>query len=720
MDFCRSACRMLCLTSLLITLKTDAGQPVLFPQAKSPRIANYDIDVRLDAKGRLLHGRQVLHWRNTAGHTVEDLEFHLYLNGFRNDQSTFMRESGGRHRGEALSEEGWGYIQIDSLTNTAGEALLPRTAFIQPDDGNPNDKTVLHLLLPTPLSPGHTITLYFVFTAKLPEPPMARTGIKNEYIMAGQWFPKIGVYENSGWNCHQFHAHSEFYADFGVYNVNITAPKGYIVGATGLCYATVNNPDSTVTHRYHAEDVHDFAWTASPDFIVLNGESQNVKIRALLQKDHASMGKRYLKAAEIAVAWFQDQYGDYPYPNLTVVDPRRGAGETGGMEYPTLITAWGAYGQPQGVRALEMVIMHEFGHNYWYHLVATNEFEEAWLDEGINTFSEMQILADTYGNTGNMIDLYGIRISDPQLQRMGYIAEPGLDPVLQPAWKYYSGSDYSSMSYNKPGLMLLTLQNLVGRDTMNRILRTWFERWQFKHPRSGDFIAVVNEVSGQNFDWFFDQALRTTAVLDYSVSEISSEEVEENRGFDFFPAESTAADSAAAESTPDSTTDSTTAGSTADSAAVTLATAKLTADAPAANAIEVDTASLRQKATPDSNEQDAVKLYYSTVKVRRLGEFIFPVELQMIFSDGDTLMQTWDGKARWKAFSVTRPARLVSAAIDAENKILLDVQLTNNSHTLERSSRGKAKLAARILFWTQFFMDMPKFFNLFTIFSAHL
>ncbi len=712
MAFSRSACCMLCLTGLLITLKTSSGQPVLFSQPKSPRIANYDIDVRLDAKARLLHGREVLRWRNTAGHAVGDLEFHLYLNGFRNDQSTFMRESGDRHRGEALSEEGWGYMQIDSLTNTAGEELLSRTAFIQPDDGNPDDQTVLHLLLPTPLSPGKTITLHMAFTAKLPEPPMARTGIKNEFVMAGQWFPKIGVYENSAWNCHQFHAHSEFYADFGVYNVNITVPKDYIVGATGLCYATVNNVDSTVTHRYHAEDVHDFAWTASPDFIVLNGASQDVKIRTLLQKDHAAMAERYLKAAEIAVAWFQDQYGDYPYPNLTVVDPRRGAGGAGGMEYPTLITAWGAYGLPEGVRALEMVIMHEFGHNYWYHLVATNEFEEAWLDEGINTFSELQILADTFGETGSMIDLCGVHISDTQLQRMGYIAQPGIDPVLQPAWKYYSGSDYSSMSYNKPGLMLLTLQNWLGRETMNRILRTWFERWQFKHPRSSDFIAVVNEVSGQNFDGFFDQALRTTAVLDYSVSEISSDEVEESHGLNFFPADSTA-DSTAA--------DSTAADSTTDSAAVALTTTALTADTLAARGIEPDTASLRRKAKPDSHEQAAEeKLYCSTVKVRRLGEFIFPVELQMIFSDGDTLIEKWDGKDRWHKFSITRPARLVSAAIDAENKILLDVQLTNNSRTLERSSRGKAKLTARILFWTQFFMDLPKFFNLFTVFSPNL
>jgi len=533
---------------------------------------------------------------------------------------------------------------------------------------------------------------------------MARTGIKKEFVMAGQWFPKIGVYENGAWNCHQFHANSEFYADFGVYNVNITVPRDYIVGATGLCHATTDNPDSTITHRFHAEDVHDFAWTASPDFIVLNGRSQDVEIRALIQKDHASMGARYLKAAEIAVAWFQDQYGDYPYPNLTVVDPRRGAAGAGGMEYPTLITAWGAYGMPEGIRALEMVIMHEFGHNYWYHLVASNEFEEAWLDEGINTFSEMQILADTYGEAGSMVDFRGIRISDTQMQRMSYISEPGLDPILQPAWKYYSGGNYASMSYNKPGLMLLTLQNWLGRETMNRILRTWFERWQFKHPRSTDFVAVVNEVSGQNFDWFFDQALHSTAVLDYSVSLITSKKENKGRGFDYF-----SADSAAAALTAD-TLASTDAGADADS---------LRKDTEADSAESALDDKHEDKKEAGKKEEEKA-LYHSTVHVRRLGEFIFPVELQMIFADGDTVTEKWDGKARWHKFSVTRPSRLLSATIDPENKILLDVQLTNNSRTLEISSRGINKLTARLLFWTQFFLDMPAFFNLFTAFSPNM
>jgi hypothetical protein len=694
--------RMLCIAGLLFVTQPGLAQQTLFAQPRSPRIANYDINVRLDAQARLLHGRETLHWRNTSSAPLSELQFHLYLNGFRNDRTTFLRESGSRRREEKPDKEGWGYIEIDTLAGADGENLSSFTSFIQPDDDNADDKSVLRLQLPEPLPAGESITLRIAFTAKLPEPPMARTGVKEEFVMAGQWFPKIGVYENNAWNCHQFHANSEFYADFGVYNVDITVPHGHIVGATGLCYAQVDNPDSTVTYRYHAEDVHDFAWTASPNYVIFSGKSQDVEIRALMQKDHISQGPRYIKAAEIAVAWFQDQYGDYPYPNLTVVDPRRGALSTGGMEYPTLITAGTAHGMPAGLRMPEMVILHEFGHNYWYHLVASNEFEEAWLDEGINTYSEIQIFSDTYGETGNMIDLWGVKLNDLQTQRMSYISQPDVDPILLPSWSYYSGNTYSTMSYSKPGLVLITLQNYLGRETMNRIMRAYFARWQFKHPHTADFIAVANEVSGQNLDWFFDQALRTTAVLDYSISRASSEKVKKPSGFDF--TFHTKSDSAA--------------GAVTDSLAITAARGKAAIEDSALqnNAAQDDKEDAKdeEKAAPDS-------LYETKVSVRRLGNFVFPVEVQMVFADGDTILEKWNGKESWKNYSYTRASRLVSATVDPEHKIPLDIQITNNSRTVDTQSAGLNKLTARLLFWTQFLFDMPQIVNpLFTLINLDL
>ena len=323
------------------------------------------------------------------------------------------------------------------------------------------------------------------FKAKLPSPPFARTGAKDEYFFVGQWFPKIAVYTEDGWNNHQFHANSEFFADYGVYNVKITVPEENVVGATGLEVDLVNNGDGTATHYFHAEDVHDFAWTTSPEFVEFTGKAQDVDIRVLMQPDHAYQGERHLAATIASVEYFQNWYGDYPFPNLTVIDPRRGAEGSGGMEYPTLITAMTQYGLPEGIRVVEMVIVHEFGHNFWYHLLASNEFEESWMDEGINTYTEIQIMDAEYAKEGRggMIDFLGIKINDVQLQRGQYLFGADLDPVVKKAWDFYNNTSYGINSYAKPGVILTTLQNYIGTEKMKEVMQAYVHRWRFKHPK---------------------------------------------------------------------------------------------------------------------------------------------------------------------------------------------------------------------------------------------
>jgi hypothetical protein len=361
------------------------AQPVIFTEPLSPRIANYDIDVKLNTETRMLEGREILTWYNKSNDAVHELQFHLYLNAFRNNRSTFMIEGGSRHRDFRIArKEGWGYIEISKINILSGENsitgikllkmnssemdsaykvfdLTNRIEFIQPDDGNEYDKTVFRLELPNPVPINDFVTLYIEFTAKLPIPPSYRTGAKKEYFFVGQWFPKIGVYTQDGWNTHQFHYESEFFADFGVYNVFITVPVENMVGATGLEVEVTDNDDGTATHFYHAEDVHDFAWTTSPEFVEFNDKTQDVDIRLLIQPDHVEQSQRHLDAAKLTIECFQNWYGDYPFPNLTIVDPRRGASGTGGMEYPTLITGLTRYRLPEGFRLVEDVIIHEFG-----------------------------------------------------------------------------------------------------------------------------------------------------------------------------------------------------------------------------------------------------------------------------------------------------------------------------------------------------------------------
>jgi hypothetical protein len=637
---------ILCFGTILTYAGFNASaQPVIFQKPLSPRIANYDIKVSLDTKKRMLDGQEILRWYNKSSDIINELQFHLYLNAFRNNQSTFMKESRGRSRGFEIDKKGWGFIDITSIKLNSITDVTSTLQFIQPDDGNSADKTVARLPLPKPLAPGDSIVVSINFKAVLPQPPFARSGAKEEYFFVGQWFPKAGVYINGAWNCHQYHSNSEFFADFGVYDVHITVPVKNIVGATGTEAKVSDNGNGTATHYYHAEDVHDFAWTTSPEFIVYTAKVQDVNVRLLLQPDHAEQAQRHLDAAKIGIEYFQNWYGDYPYPNLTVVDPRRGAGGSGGMEYPTLITAGTTYGLPDGIHLPEMVIIHEFGHNYWYHLVASNEFEESWLDEGINTYSEMQIINDAYGSDGNMIDFLGIKLSDLQMQRASYIALPDADTTIRKSWEFYSGNSYGINSYAKPGLILTTLQNYIGKDAMNKTISN-------------------NEPLRSNFDWYFNQALRSNAVLDYSVELVRSLETLKSKGYDY--------------------------------------------------TFSVDSINENRTEPYDDEAEDSTKSYITEVRVRRLGDFIFPVEIECAFDNGEKIREKWDGQDLWKRYRFEKPTKIVYATVDPDRKVPLDVNYINNSKTLDFQALGVNKIALQFMFWVQTLLDQPEHLNALT------
>ncbi|MDX1429179.1 MAG: hypothetical protein R3282_02775, partial [Rhodothermales bacterium] len=326
--------------------------------ALSERPVAYEIHASLDPATKKVVGTQTLAWRNRGPTAVSELQFHLYLNGFRDNHSTYMRESGGQFRGMRGSPDHRGSIVLTELywisSSDAGAAneltpvsLLDRMIFIQPDDDNVFDETVFSVTLPSPVPPGERARLTFGFESTLPR-VFARTGWEetakgNLFFLVAQWFPKIGVYEIPGqryvpnsategrWNTHQFHANSEFYADFGTYRVTMDVPADYVVGATGrrISEESVGERKSIT---YEAEDVHDFAWTASPDFIEYSDEWEHVAIRTLMLPEHERYAERVVNATKISLDRMDRWVGPYPYETLTVVDALGGAV---GMEYPT-------------------------------------------------------------------------------------------------------------------------------------------------------------------------------------------------------------------------------------------------------------------------------------------------------------------------------------------------------------------------------------------------
>jgi len=600
----------------------------------STRIVAYQIEAKLDPTKHTIAASETLTYKNLTGQPQQTFPFHLYLNAFQ-PQSTFMtevRRSGTRGNGpdSDWDPKHFGSITVDKLEVEGAGDLTNKLEFIHPDDNNTADRTVFQVTLSKPIAPGASVQFHIVFHDVLPK-VVERTGYVRDFDMVGQWFPKVGVWWKNAWNCHQFHANTEFFADFGTFDVKITLPQNEIVGAGGDLASSENNSDGTKTLVYHSEDVHDFSWTASPSFTVVEdswtGSQGPVNIHLLMSPGHMASAPRYMKALKGSLQLFDQWYGPYPYDRITVVDPPHGGSDAGGMEYPTLITADTGAHMPQGLLAPEFVTEHEFGHQYWYGMVATNEFEDAWLDEGINSYTEVKVMDAIYGHNTSFLNFPFAQLGETEEQRNAYFSLPDMDPISRFAWKFISSDSYGGITYGKTATVLITLEKIIGEDTMQQALHTYFMRYRFTHPTGEDFLKTIEEVSGKDLHWYFNQAIYGTQILDYSLADAHSDPVK-----------------------------------------------------------WWDTSAHGSKA----NAKDEV--YRTYVTVARKGDFIFPVDVDIKFDDGSAAVEHWDGQDRWVRYQYDRKAKIQSAQIDAHNQITLDRDPFNNSFVREADPRAVHKL----------------------------
>ncbi len=426
------------------------------------------------------------------------------------------------------------------------------------------------------------------------------------------------------------------------------------MGASGVKEGESLKADGSVTYHYLAADVHDFAWTASPDFLTLTRTFRysglpDTKVILLLQPEHRDQADRYFAAVDTAMKYFGEWYGPYPYPVLTVVDPPRTA-KVGGMEYPTLITVGTHDYTLEDFLSPETVTIHEFGHQYSYGMVASNEFEEAWLDEGLNSYSTGKILEKAYGpNTsvyrlGDVYPVYmfpiaaafgvpvaaiigKVRIHEPYNRLPLYLQYAKTDAISEFGYKVIDRGAYRTIAYNKPELVLATLEGVVGGDVMRRILQTYFEEYRFKHPTAADFENVCEQVSGKNLGWFFTQFVQGTGTVDFGV-----------RSIDYYK--------------------------------------------------ETDLGS-------------GAATYVTTVVAYRNGDISIPVDLRLCMVDGTALDTVWDGQARWKSFAFRSAAPPDYAVLDPSGKIPLDTDYGNNSLTVHAFATPVIKWVGRILNYFQ-------------------
>ncbi len=623
----------------------------------SPRITGYKMEAKLDPVNKTVTGNMEAFWINQTSETVQDIQLHLYMNAFRSGKTTYY---GGSSPGNDSSN--YGHIDVYSFTLADGTDLMPLMRYIRPDDGNPHDSTVVQIILPQAAEPGDTVSVKIDFLTKLPG-KIRRTGYSDDYFFVAQWFPKFGVYEpagmryrpTGGWNCHQFHSNSEFYANHSVYDVVITVPDEYVVGSGGMLMSEADciddNAYKTLTIR--AEDIVDFAWTAWPGYAVHTDQWRHVKITLLIPPERKDQVGRQFTAVKNALEYLTENVGPYPWTHLTFVDPPRVGNGAGGMEYTTIFTSLSIWKMPGFIHMPEMVTVHEFGHAYFMGILATNEFEDPWMDEGMNSFWEARIMDHYWGEKSGMIDLPGLKIADKTSARSSYIYSPHRQVVSNKeySWNYPLGT-YGMMSYMKTSTWLYTMMGIIGEETTNDVFREYYRRWAFKHPAPKDFIDVVNDVVrknhgdkfGPDMNWFFDQTLYGTGICDYKVAR-----------FDCFKQDTT----------------------------------KVMAD---------NADSLAIKPLADS-------LYKCEIMLQRLGEVMLPVEVLVHFTDGHETLLNWDGKERYKGIQVLSNSRIRWVKIDPEYRIRMDVNFINNSLTYDPEWIPVKRMTNKLISVLQFFVS---------------
>ncbi len=621
---------------------------------KSPRNASYKIEARFDSQRHQIQGTETLTWINTGASAVDKLPFHLYLNAFKNEQSIFMRSSRGAMRGARAGDASWGWIQVDSM-KIAGEELAGKLTY-----PNAPDETVAEVPLTTPVQPGQTIEVAVRWTEQLPE-VFARTGYKGEFHLVGQWFPKIGVRVGppgaEQWECQPLHINTEFFADFGTYDVTLEVPSTEVVAATGVLVAAQEAGGGMRTLTYHAEDVHDFVWMADPYMKVFSGQAKvengTVEVRVLARPEQSDFARRHLEAAIGAIEKFSAYFVPYPWPTMTVIDPPMDAASgAGGMEYPTFVTTEGdhALARP-GIRLPEYVTIHEVGHNWFQGMLASNEPEETWLDEGVNEWADAHVMADLYGPHTSLVDWWGWQ-GDAASLRWAIAEDPSTlpSPIATAAYAFVDNETWAEQSYTDTMNALDTLEHEVGTTKFMAAMKAYATAFAFKHPTGRDLYATLEQQLGMDLGWFFEPVFQKVGGMKLAIKNASCTDAHKPRGV--FGEGS-------------------------------------------------------GKKTVDEKEAPNTGAFVCEVIVQNTGVVHVPVEIEMKFADGTSQRMLWDDKGRgnWERFVVERSSKLVEVRLDPDRKIALQSPVTN-AQRLVGDGAASLRAAARISWWTQSLMQL--------------
>lgn len=506
---------------------------------------DYTIKVELDDIQNSLNAEISMVYHNNSPTELTFIYIHLWPNAYHGDGTALSNQliKYGNSDLYYAEDDKTGYI--DSIDFKANNKKL-RWEF------DPNYNDIAKIYLTKPLKTGDSITIITPFYVKIPSAEFSRLGHSEQSYQITQWYPKPAVYDKDGWHQMPYLNQGEFYSEYGSFNVFITLPQNYRIGATGdlingqkeedwldsLSNVTKNTkifpkeldfPKSSSnkkTLHFYQKNVHDFAWFADKRYNVLRGyavleNGDSVQTQAMFTNEEADLWKKSLNYIRQATEFYSKMIGDYPYKTVTAVQGALSAGA--GMEYPN-ITIIGVSGNDI---TLEETIMHEVGHNWFYGIFGFNERDYPWMDEGINTFYQSLYMEKYHPNMSlsekylqSDIQLFGLNEMD-ELDEfywpLRFSSSYNLDQKTNLSANKYTQTNYGLDIYGKVPLVFHYLLEYLGESNFNEIMQDFFEEYKFKHPQPEDFKNFFEEKSDKDLSWFFDDILGSKKRIDYKI-----------------------------------------------------------------------------------------------------------------------------------------------------------------------------------------------------------
>ena len=498
---------------ILLSLSLSAYSQNYWQQA-----VDYKMVVDIDIKTFKYSGEQELLYTNNSPDSLKKVFYHLYFNAFQPGSEMSERIKTGKDKNKRF------LIDIDSLKpNEVGYLKVSNLK----QDGNvlkhELSETILEVLLSKPLMPGETTKLTLNFEGQVPKlvRRAGRNSSEGVALSMAQWYPKLAEYDYEGWNAEPYLGR-EFHGVWGDFDVTLTLDKKYVVAASGY----LQNPDE-VGHgysdkrgkskkgklRWHfvAPRVHDFTWSADPEYIHDTHMGPNNVLLHFFYKDNPKYNENWKnlqpKTAEL-MRFFNQTIGEYPYRQYTVAQ-----GGDGGMEYAMLTLITGN----RGFESLVGVTAHELAHSWFQHVLATNEMKYEWMDEGFTTYIST-LAKDRILDQNNFFPLQ--RSYDSYF----YLVRSGKEqPQQTNANRYDYNLAYEISAYSKGSVFLSQLGYIIGEDKLSKTLKEYYRMHQFKHPVPNDFRRVAERVSGIQLKWYLTDWTQTTNTIDYGIKSIKAD-----------------------------------------------------------------------------------------------------------------------------------------------------------------------------------------------------